>query len=143
VDGDPERSSLRTGRARNCPSKAPRCPWREASAHRDWQESSREGACSAVAVYKTSEAELTFAIQSDVIKRVEAVLAKRDAHAGTFSDIGQHAPVAGIRAGAQAFKDGGADVIVAVAGGSPIDASKVRFLYNTSPCLLILDDYKR
>lgn len=59
-----------------------------------------------------------------MIQRVEAVLAARGAHAGTFSAIGEHAPVAGIRAGADAYAAAGADVIVSVGGGSPVDAAK-------------------
>jgi alcohol dehydrogenase class IV len=57
------------------------------------------------------------------------VLSKHDAHAGTFSEIGQHAPIAGIRAGLEAFKSSGADIIVAVGGGSPVDASKAILYY--------------
>lgn len=64
-----------------------------------------------------------------MIKKVAAVLAAQDAHAGTFSDIGEHAPVAGIHAGLAAYKAGGADVIVSVGGGSPVDASKA-ILYH-------------
>ena len=54
---------------------------------------------------------------------------KRDAYAGVFFEIGQHAPIAGIRKAQQTFKEGGADVIVSVGGGSPIDAAKA-ILYN-------------
>lgn len=68
-------------------------------------------------------------LQTDVVKQVEAVLRKHDSYAGVFYEIGQHAPVAGIRKGVQAFKDTGADVIVAVGGGSPIDASKAILYY--------------
>jgi alcohol dehydrogenase class IV len=46
-------------------------------------------------------------------------------YGATFSDIGQHAPIAGIQAGVQLLKDVQADVIVSVGGGSPIDAAKV------------------
>jgi alcohol dehydrogenase class IV len=41
-----------------------------------------------------------------------------------ISDIKQHTPVAGINAGVKAFQDLGADFVVAVGGGSPIDAAK-------------------
>lgn len=67
--------------------------------------------------------------QTDVIKQVEAVLRKHDAYGGVFLGIGQHVPIADLRKGTQAFKDVGADVIVAVGGGSPIDASKA-ILYD-------------
>ena len=52
------------------------------------------------------------------------MLKEHDAYAGTFWEIGEHSPIAGIKRGMQIFKDTGADLIVAVGGGSPIDASK-------------------
>ncbi|GJE95880.1 alcohol dehydrogenase IV [Phanerochaete sordida] len=67
--------------------------------------------------------------KTDVVKQVEAVLMKRDAYGGVFFEIGQHSPIAGIRKAQKLFKEAGADVIVAVGGGSPIDASKA-ILYN-------------
>ena len=63
------------------------------------------------------------------MKQVEAILRKHDAYGATFHEIGQHSPIAGIRSGIQTMKDVGADIIVAVGGGSPIDASKA-ILYN-------------
>lgn len=62
--------------------------------------------------------------KTDVVKTVEAILKRHNAYGATFYEIGQHAPVAGIRSGLSLFKDVGADVIVSVGGGSPIDASK-------------------
>ncbi|KAA1476790.1 iron-containing alcohol dehydrogenase [Dentipellis sp. KUC8613] len=67
--------------------------------------------------------------KTDVVKKVEAILRAEDAHGATFYEIGQHSPVAGIRAGIQAFKDCGADHIVAVGGGSPVDASKAMLYF--------------
>lgn len=67
--------------------------------------------------------------QTDVVRKVEQILKDHGAYGATFWEIGQHAPVAGIRNGIQHFKDAGADVIVAVGGGSPIDASKA-IIYN-------------
>jgi alcohol dehydrogenase class IV len=64
-----------------------------------------------------------------VVKKVEQILISLDAYGGTFWEIGEHAPIAGIRNGMQAFKDSGADIIVSVGGGSPIDASKA-IIYN-------------
>lgn len=55
---------------------------------------------------------------------MEGILREHNRYAATFYDIGEHAPIAGIRAGIEAFKNSGADVIVSVGGGSPIDASK-------------------
>ncbi|PCH43472.1 alcohol dehydrogenase IV [Wolfiporia cocos MD-104 SS10] len=62
--------------------------------------------------------------KTDVVKKVESVLREHNAYGATFYEIGQHAPVAGIHRGLQVFKDAGADVIVSVGGGSPIDAAK-------------------
>lgn len=62
--------------------------------------------------------------RTDVVRTVEAILQERGAYGNTFWEIGEHAPIAGIRAGVKAFKDAGADIIVSVGGGSPIDASK-------------------
>ncbi|KAF7971874.1 hypothetical protein HWV62_19755 [Athelia sp. TMB] len=62
--------------------------------------------------------------KTDVVKKVEAILRARDAHGATFFEIGEHAPIAGIQNGIKAFRECGADVIVAVGGGSPVDASK-------------------
>jgi alcohol dehydrogenase class IV len=59
------------------------------------------------------------------VRRVENVLKERNAYAATFYGIGEHNPVAGIKNGIQAFRDSGADAIVSIGGGSPIDASKV------------------
>jgi alcohol dehydrogenase class IV len=55
---------------------------------------------------------------------VEGILREHNHYAATFYDIGEHSPVSGIRAGVEAFKKSGADIIVSVGGGSPIDASK-------------------
>lgn len=62
--------------------------------------------------------------QTDIVKKVEEILRKQDAYGATFSDIGQHTPVAGIYDGLRRFKEVGADVIIAVGGGSSIDAAK-------------------
>jgi len=62
------------------------------------------------------------------VRKVESILKDHNAYGSTFWEIGEHAPVAGIREGIDAFKSCGADIIVAVGGGSPIDASKVILL---------------
>ena len=63
---------------------------------------------------------------------MEGILREQNRHAATFYDIGEHSPISGIRAGAEAFKKSGADVIVSIGGGSPIDASKaiIYFLHE-------------
>ncbi|KAI0000398.1 alcohol dehydrogenase IV [Russula vinacea] len=62
--------------------------------------------------------------KTDVVKKVEGILREQNRYAATFYNIGEHAPISGVRAGADAFKKSGADIIVSVGGGSPIDASK-------------------
>jgi alcohol dehydrogenase class IV len=57
------------------------------------------------------------------------ILKSDDAHVDTFCEIGQHAPIGGIHRGIEAFKKAGADIIVSVGGGSPIDASKAMIYY--------------
>ena len=58
------------------------------------------------------------------MKKVENILKEHNAYGATFYEIGQHSPIAGIRDALKLFKDVGADVIVSVGGGSPVDASK-------------------
>jgi alcohol dehydrogenase class IV len=65
-----------------------------------------------------------------VIKKVKAILEERNAFGGVFSDIGEHSPIAGIRAGEKAFTENQCDIIVSVGGGSPVDASKAILYYH-------------
>jgi len=58
------------------------------------------------------------------VRKVEDILKQHNAYGATFWEIGEHAPVAGVKNGVKAFKEAGADIIVSVGGGSPIDASK-------------------
>ena len=76
---------------------------------------------------------LTFhTTQTDVVKKVERILREQNRYAATFYNIGEHSPISGIRAGVDALKQSGADIIVSVGGGSPIDASKaiIYFLHE-------------
>ena len=59
-----------------------------------------------------------------MVANVERILNDNGAFAATFSEIGQHAPVQGINRGIEAFRAAGADIIVSIGGGSPIDAAK-------------------
>ncbi|KAF2457793.1 alcohol dehydrogenase [Lineolata rhizophorae] len=61
--------------------------------------------------------------KTPVIKQVQSILG--DAHAGTFNEIGQHAPIDAIRKAITLFKESSADILVSVGGGSPIDSAKV------------------
>jgi alcohol dehydrogenase class IV len=58
------------------------------------------------------------------VKKVEGILRDQNRYAATFYNIGERAPISGIFAGVDAFKKSGANIIVSVGGGSPIDASK-------------------
>ena len=66
------------------------------------------------------------------MKKVEGILREQNRHAATFYKIGEHSPISGIRAGVDMFKQSGADIIISVGGGSPIDASKaiIYFLHE-------------
>lgn len=60
-----------------------------------------------------------------MISNIEVLLKEKQIYGGTFSEIGQHSPIADIKKGVQVLKDLNADAIVSVGGGSPIDASKL------------------
>ncbi len=60
--------------------------------------------------------------KTDLIRRVEAVLGER--HAGTFAGIGQHTPGGTVEKAAIQAEMAGADLLVAVGGGSVIDGTK-------------------
>lgn len=62
--------------------------------------------------------------KTNVVERIENILKKSNAFGATFSEIGEHTPEAGIENGVSKFREVGADIIVSVGGGSPIDASK-------------------
>ncbi|KAF2125006.1 Dehydroquinate synthase-like protein [Dothidotthia symphoricarpi CBS 119687] len=65
----------------------------------------------------------SLATKTPLIKQVEALLGDR--HAGTFSKIGQHAPVAQLdEATSLVEKDGSVDTVISIGGGSPIDSAK-------------------
>jgi len=67
--------------------------------------------------------------KTNVVRKVEGILKDHNAWGATFSEIGQHSPIAGIRGGIKQYMDAACDCIIAVGGGSPIDASKA-ILYN-------------
>ncbi|PWY96964.1 Dehydroquinate synthase-like protein [Testicularia cyperi] len=75
----------------------------------------------------------SLATKTDVIAKVQKALSSKGYYSGeTFYDIGEHAPVAGIREVVERMKNSQADVIVAVGGGSPIDAAKAVSYYTHS-----------
>ncbi|KAJ7667569.1 alcohol dehydrogenase IV [Mycena polygramma] len=62
--------------------------------------------------------------KTDVVSKIEEILKAHDAYAGVFTDFGQHTPLAGINACIKVYQETGADFIVALGGGSPIDGAK-------------------
>jgi alcohol dehydrogenase class IV len=73
----------------------------------------------------------SLATKTRVIERIQSILADKGYYSGeTYYDIGEHAPVAGIREAVERIKASNADVIVAVGGGSPIDAAKAVSFYR-------------
>ncbi|GAA94098.1 uncharacterized protein L969DRAFT_46002 [Mixia osmundae IAM 14324] len=62
--------------------------------------------------------------KTPVIGKIEEQLKQEGLYGATFSSIGQHAPIAGIREAVKLVKDQKINVIVGVGGGSPIDAGK-------------------
>ena len=60
--------------------------------------------------------------KTDLIQRVETLLGDR--HAGTFGGIGQHTPGGTVEKAAAQAETAGADMLVAVGGGSVIDGTK-------------------
>ncbi|KIJ67918.1 hypothetical protein HYDPIDRAFT_107456 [Hydnomerulius pinastri MD-312] len=62
--------------------------------------------------------------KTTVVSNVEGILKDNGSFGATFSEIGQHAPVQGIIDGVKAFRTAGADIIISIGGGSPIDAAK-------------------
>ena len=65
----------------------------------------------------------SLATKTPLVKQVEDLLGDR--HAGTFSRIGEHAPVAQLdEATTLVEKDAHVDTVISIGGGSPIDSSK-------------------
>ncbi|CAF0964216.1 unnamed protein product [Didymodactylos carnosus] len=60
--------------------------------------------------------------KTPVVSQIETILGS--SHVGTLSSIGQHAPVKGIINGMKAVEESGADILISIGGGSPIDSAK-------------------
>lgn len=65
----------------------------------------------------------SLATKTPLVKQVEEILGSK--HAGTFSKIGQHAPVAQLDEATEIVKnDESVDTVISIGGGSPIDSAK-------------------
>jgi alcohol dehydrogenase class IV len=65
----------------------------------------------------------SLATKTPLVKQVEQLLGNK--HAGTFSKIGEHAPVAQLDEATELVTKGeGVDTVISIGGGSPIDSSK-------------------
>jgi alcohol dehydrogenase class IV len=65
----------------------------------------------------------SLATKTPLVKQVEEILGNR--HAGTFSKIGEHAPVAQLDEATEIVKnDASVDTVISIGGGSPIDSAK-------------------
>ncbi|KAK7005866.1 alcohol dehydrogenase IV [Favolaschia claudopus] len=66
----------------------------------------------------------SLATKTNVVNKITDILKAQDAYAGVFTDFSQHTPIADINACIKAFRDTGADFIIGLGGGSPIDGAK-------------------
>jgi len=65
----------------------------------------------------------SLAAKTPLVKQVEQLLGSK--HAGTFSKIGEHAPVAQLDEATEIVKkDDSVDTVISIGGGSPIDSAK-------------------
>lgn len=65
----------------------------------------------------------SLATKTPLIQKVESLLGDR--HAGTFSKIGEHAPVAQLDEATKIVEgDNSVDTVISIGGGSPIDSAK-------------------
>lgn len=68
--------------------------------------------------------------KTNIVSKVEAVLKARNLHAGTFSGIGEHSPIANVHTALEQIKKSGSDIIISIGGGSPIDAAKAMIYFH-------------
>lgn len=69
--------------------------------------------------------------KTPVVPRIQKLLQDRDAYTTTFTGMKQHAPISNIEEALEILRDNKATFIVAVGGGSVIDAAKlVSYFHN-------------
>jgi maleylacetate reductase len=83
------------------------------------------GRCGARRVFVTSTRSLA-RLADGPLQRIERALGT--AHAGTYAAVASHSPREDVAAGANAARAAGADLLIAVGGGSVIDATKAMLL---------------
>ncbi|WP_081907227.1 lactaldehyde reductase [Flavobacterium gilvum] len=72
-------------------------------------------------------------IKFGVVEKVTAVLDAENIAYSFFSNVKQNPTVAQVKAGVQDFSTSGADAIVAIGGGSPIDTAKAIGIISNNP----------
>lgn len=69
--------------------------------------------------------------KTPVVPRIQKLLQERDAYTTTFTGMKQHAPISNIEEALEILRDNKATFIVAIGGGSVIDAAKlVSYFHN-------------
>lgn len=72
-------------------------------------------------------------IAHGVTEKVLEVLRRGGIEYDVFSDVKQNPTVSNVRTGVEAFASSGADFLVAVGGGSPIDTAKAIGIVSNNP----------
>ena len=62
------------------------------------------------------------ATKTELVSQIESLLGDR--HAGTYAECGQHVPEPCIEEATELAREAGADCLITVGGGSPVDAGK-------------------
>ena len=76
--------------------------------------------------------------RSGIVSRVEADLRKRGLEPTVFADVQPDPTEENVLSGLAQFRSAGAEVLVAIGGGSPIDCAKAIALLTTNPPLMSL-----
>ena len=72
-------------------------------------------------------------IKAGLTKKITDLLEKENLEYEVFSDIQENPTIENVKNGVEAFKKSGADYIIAVGGGSPMDAAKAVGIIITNP----------